>query len=245
MKLPCRIFGGDKRDDNAKIFAAEKIVKYRAICMALDVSPQNPSTAVPAVQSDPKTKRGNSHQRRRQGRRERRQGQNSSPPRKIVIYRTIRMGLGPDGSNARIAVPAAQSDRRSKRGAPNQRQRREDDKTKNRRHRENREIFYDSHGSWYWHRQLECRGFGRAVRSKFQERRLAGTEMPPKVPRSHFNWRFIYQNGAIFVNTEGFRPCLSKPSYGAPQWALMARLMQKERLESPPKSPFYVTGPFW
>ena len=121
MRLPWRVFGGDKRDDNAKIFAAEKIVKYRAIFMALDVSPQNASAAVPAVQSDPKTKRGNSHQRRRQGRRERRQGQKSSPPRKIVIYRTIRMGLGPDASNARIAVPAVQSDRRSKRGASNER----------------------------------------------------------------------------------------------------------------------------
>ena len=85
MKLPWRLFGSDKRDDNAKIFAAEKIVKYRAIFMALDVSPQNASAAVPAVQSDPKTKRGNSHQRRRQGRRERRQGRKSSPPRKIVI----------------------------------------------------------------------------------------------------------------------------------------------------------------
>ena len=186
-----RLFGGDKRDDNAKIFAAEKIVKYRAIFMALDVSPQNASAAVPAVQSDPKTKRGNSHQRRRQGRRERRQGQKSSPPRKIVIYRTIRMGLGPDASNARIAVPAVQSDRRSKRSAPSQRQRRGGDKTKNRRHRENREIFHDSHGSWYRHRQLECRGFSRAVRSKFQERRLAGAETSPKSPRSHFNWRFF------------------------------------------------------
>ena len=68
MKLPWHYFGGDKRDDNAKIFAAEKIVKYRAIGMALDVSPRNSSAAVPSVQSDPKTKRGNSHQRRRQGR---------------------------------------------------------------------------------------------------------------------------------------------------------------------------------
>ena len=130
MKLPWRLFGGDKRDDNAKNFAAEKIVKYRAICTALDVCPRNSSAAVPAVQSDPKTKRGNSHQRRRQGRRERRQGQKSSPPRKIVIYRTIRMGLDPDASNARIAVPAVQSDRKSKRGAPNQRQRKGGDKTK-------------------------------------------------------------------------------------------------------------------
>ena len=160
--------------------------------MALDVSPQNSSAAVPAVQSDPKAKRGNLHQRRRQGRRERRQGQKSSPPRKVVIYRTIRMGLGPDASNARITVPAVQSDRRSKRGAPNQRQRRGGDKTKSRRHQENREIFYDSHGSWYWHSQLECRGFSRVVRSKFQERRLAGTETPPKVPRSHFNWRSVF-----------------------------------------------------
>ena len=49
------------------------------------------------------------------------------------------------------------------------------------------------------------------------------------------------KNGDIFVNVniEGFRPCLSKPSYRAPKWALMARLMQKERprLKSPRKSP--------
>jgi hypothetical protein len=37
-----------------------------------------------------------------------------------------------------------------------------------------------------------------------------------------------------------FRPCLSKPSNGAPQWALMVRLMQKERLKSPHKSPFFI-----
>ena len=48
-----------------------------------------------------------------------------------------------------------------------------------------------------------------------------------------------HQNGAIFVNIEGFRPCLSKPSYGASQWALMVRLMQKERPKSPHKSLFY------
>ena len=53
-----------------------------------------------------------------------------------------------------------------------------------------------------------------------------------------------HQNGVIFVNIEGFRQCLSKPNYGAPQWALMVRLMQKERLESPHKPLFYVTGPF-
>ena len=38
---------------------------------------------------------------------------------------------------------------------------------------------------------------------------------------------------------------LGKLSYRPPQWALMARLMQKERLKSPHKSLFYVTGPFW
>ena len=98
---------------------------------------------------------------------------------------------GTDEVNARMAVPAAQSDRRSKRSGPSQRQRRGGDKTKNRRHRENREIFHESHGSWYRHRQLECRGLSRAVRSKFQERRLAGAETSPKSPRSHFNWRFF------------------------------------------------------
>ena len=45
-----------------------------------------------------------------------------------------------------------------------------------------------------------------------------------------------HQNGSIFVDIESFRPCLSKPSYTAPKWALMVRLMQKERLKSPRKS---------
>ena len=45
----------------------------------------------------------------------------------------------------------------------------------------------------------------------------------------------------IFVDIEGFRPYLSKPSYRAPKWALMVRLMQKERLKSPQKS---KTRPF-
>ena len=45
-----------------------------------------------------------------------------------------------------------------------------------------------------------------------------------------------HQDGAIFVNTEGLRPCLSKLSYGASIWALMACLMQKKRLKSPQKS---------
>ena len=43
-------------------------------------------------------------------------------------------------------------------------------------------------------------------------------------------------NDAIFVNIEGLRPCLSKPSYGATQWGLMVRLLQKERLKPPQKS---------
>ena len=30
-----------------------------------------------------------------------------------------------------------------------------------------------------------------------------------------------HPNGAIFVNIEGCRPCLGKPSYEAPQWALV------------------------
>ena len=45
-----------------------------------------------------------------------------------------------------------------------------------------------------------------------------------------------YQNEITLVNIGGFRPCLSKPSYRAPKWALMVRLMQKERLKSPQKS---------
>ena len=47
-----------------------------------------------------------------------------------------------------------------------------------------------------------------------------------------------YQNNAIFLNIEGFRPCLSKPSYGALKWALMVRLIQKKRPKSPQKSLF-------
>ena len=54
-----------------------------------------------------------------------------------------------------------------------------------------------------------------------------------------------HQNDAIFVNTEGFRPCLSKPSYRAPKWALMARLMQKEQLKSPQKSPILENQAIW
>ena len=54
-----------------------------------------------------------------------------------------------------------------------------------------------------------------------------------------------YQNDAIFVNIEGFRPCLSKPSYRAPKWAIMVRLMQKERLKSPQKSRIIENQAFW
>ena len=42
-----------------------------------------------------------------------------------------------------------------------------------------------------------------------------------------------------------FRPCLSKPSYRAPKWALMVRLMQKERLKSPQKSLIIENQAFW
>ena len=54
-----------------------------------------------------------------------------------------------------------------------------------------------------------------------------------------------HQNGNIFVDIEGFRPCLSKPSYRAPKWALMVRLMQKERLKSPQKSPILENQAIW
>ena len=53
-----------------------------------------------------------------------------------------------------------------------------------------------------------------------------------------------HPNGNIFVDIEGFRPYLSKPSYRAPKWALMVRLMQQERRKSPQKSIFQKTGPF-
>ena len=46
-----------------KIFAAEKTARYRAICVAFGVSPRNTSAAVPAVQSDRRSKRGASNER--------------------------------------------------------------------------------------------------------------------------------------------------------------------------------------
>ena len=60
--LPLPLFGGDKRDETPNV-SAKKIVKYRAICMALDVSSRNTSVAVPAVQSDRRSKRGASNER--------------------------------------------------------------------------------------------------------------------------------------------------------------------------------------
>ena len=53
-----------------------------------------------------------------------------------------------------------------------------------------------------------------------------------------FHMQPKYQNDAIFVNIEGLRPCLIKPSCGATQWGLIIRLLQKERLKSPQKSLF-------
>ena len=38
---------------------------------------------------------------------------------------------------------------------------------------------------------------------------------------------------------------MSKPSYRAPKWALMVRLMQKERLKSPQKSLIIENQAFW
>ena len=66
-------------------------------------------------------------------------------------------------------------------------------------------------------------------------------------PTRFFHMQPKYPNGAIFVNTEGLRPCfsLSKPSYGATQWGLgflMARLLQEERLKSPQKLLFRNPG---
>ena len=43
----------------------------------------------------------------------------------------------------------------------------------------------------------------------------------------------------------GHVPCLSKPSYRAPKWALMVRLMQKERLKSPQKSLIIENQAIW
>ena len=54
-----------------------------------------------------------------------------------------------------------------------------------------------------------------------------------------------HQNGNIFVDIEGFRPCLSKLSYRAPKWALMVRLIQKERLKSPHKSLIIENQAIW
>ena len=56
------------------------------------------------------------------------------------------------------------------------------------------------------------------------------------------NIKMVTRN--IFVDIEGFRPCLSKPSYRAPKWALMVRLMLKERLNSPQKSPIQENQAF-
>ena len=42
----------------------------------------------------------------------------------------------------------------------------------------------------------------------------------------------------FFVNIDGLRPCSSNPSYGASQWALMDRLMQKKWPKPPQKSMF-------
>ena len=54
-----------------------------------------------------------------------------------------------------------------------------------------------------------------------------------------------HPNGNISVDIESFRPCLSKPSYRAPKWALMVRLMQKERLKSPQKSQIIENQASW
>ena len=61
-----------------------------------------------------------------------------------------------------------------------------------------------------------------------------------------FHVQLKHQNGNIFVEIPKiFRPCLSKPSYRAPKWALMARLMQKGRLKSPQKSPIPENQALW
>ena len=75
-------------------------------------------------------------------------------------------------------------------------------------------FFRDSHESWYWHRQLECRGFSRAFRSRFQERRLAGAETSPKVPRSHFN--------VVAIMERGLPPCCGSHSWS--RFGLFLRL---------------------
>ena len=54
-----------------------------------------------------------------------------------------------------------------------------------------------------------------------------------------------HPNGNIFVNIEGFRPCLSKTSYRAPKRALVVRLTQKERLKSPQKSLIIENQAIW
>ena len=38
---------------------------------------------------------------------------------------------------------------------------------------------------------------------------------------------------------------MSKPSYRAPKWALMVRLMQKKRIKSPQKSPILEYQAIW
>ena len=56
---------------------------------------------------------------------------------------------------------------------------------------------------------------------------------------------FVSLTTNIFVHIEGFRPCLSKPSYRAAKWALMVRRMHKERLKSPQKSPIPENQATW
>ena len=75
-------------------------------------------------------------------------------------------------------------------------------------------------------------GFGGAMR---RSRAITKKNMPFC---AFFHVQPKHQNGAILVNIEGFRPRLSKPSYGASQWALVARLMQNDRPKSPQKSLF-------
>ena len=84
-------------------------------------------------------------------------------------------------------------------------------------------------------------GFGGAMRrSRATKKKHAFLDV---LKRFHVQPK--YPNGVIFVNIEGFRQCLSKPSYRAPKWALMVRLMQKERLKLLQKSLIIENQAFW
>ena len=94
-----------------------------------------------------------------------------------------------------------------------------------------------------FHRNFICRGFGSGQNQLWLTNPNpkptpawlgGGVRRPRAIAKKHalldvflnvFHVFSKYQNDAIFVHIEGLRPCLSKPSYGAPNWALLVRLI--------------------